>query len=154
MHLFKRRWVKESDAFMVVWVPVEYATVLRDVFVGSLCAIGVFLFCYRGYDWIETWTGRVGSFFALGVALCPLDANSDPLFQTTFVGYAHTLFGGGFFLTLAFYSLYHFPVEPDGQRANVLSRIDYERNLVYRLSGVVGNHMTTIFPRGNRTAGG
>lgn len=27
-----------------------YHTPLRDVFVGSMCAIGIFLFCYRGYD--------------------------------------------------------------------------------------------------------
>ncbi|WP_146675770.1 hypothetical protein [Pirellula sp. SH-Sr6A] len=114
-----------------------YHTVLRDVFVGSMCAIGVFLFCYRGYDWIETWTGRMGSFFALGVALCPLDANSDPMFQRTIVGYAHTVFGGGFFLTLAFYSLYHFPVEPEDGPQQGLSPVDYERNLVYRLSGGV-----------------
>jgi hypothetical protein len=31
-----------------------YHTVLRDVFVGAMCAIGIFLFCYRGYDWIES----------------------------------------------------------------------------------------------------
>src|ERR1700743_3976263 len=40
-------------------VPVQdnmssyYYTPLRDVFVGTMFAIGVFLFCYRGNDWIE-----------------------------------------------------------------------------------------------------
>src|SRR3954471_7887019 len=36
-----------------------YHTLLRDVFVGALCTIGVFLFCYRGYDWIESWTANL-----------------------------------------------------------------------------------------------
>ena len=49
-----------------------YHTPLRDVFVGTLSAIGIFLFCYRGNDWIENWTANLGCVFALGVALCPL----------------------------------------------------------------------------------
>src|SRR5436190_21676838 len=46
-----------------------YHTPLRDVFVGALCAIGVFLFCYQGYDRVERWTGYLGCASALGVAL-------------------------------------------------------------------------------------
>ena len=86
-----------------------YHTALRDVFVGAMCAIGIFLFCYRGYDWIESWTANIGCVSALGVALCPLDAHSEPLNQSSIVGYLHTISGGAFFFTLAFYSLYHFP---------------------------------------------
>lgn len=112
-----------------------YHTGLRDVFVGTMCAIGVFLMCYRGHDWIESWTANVGCVAALGVALCPLDANSDPLLQKSIVGYIHSLSGGVFFLTLAFYSLFHFPRstfdpiedEPHG----------WERNFIYRTSGIV-----------------
>src|SRR4051812_26503435 len=112
-----------------------YHTALRDVFVGSMCAIGVFLFCYRGYDWIESWTGNLGCLSALGVALFPLDAESDPLHQRSFIGYLHTVSGGAFFLTLAFYSLYHFP----NARAGTPEVAPHEshRNFVYRTSGVV-----------------
>jgi hypothetical protein len=112
-----------------------YHTALRDVFVGALCAIGIFLYCYEGYDWIESWTGNLGCISALGVALFPLDPNSDPLYQRSIVGYLHTFFGGAFFLTLAFYSLYHFPRRPD-PNAEISSR-DAERNFVYRSSGIV-----------------
>ena len=62
-----------------------YHTVLRDVFVGSMCGIGIFLFCYRGYDWIESWTANIGCVSAIGVALFPLDANSDPLIQKSVI---------------------------------------------------------------------
>jgi hypothetical protein len=112
-----------------------YHTGLRDIFVGSLCAIGIFLFCYRGYDWIENWTGNFGCLSALGVALFPLDANSDPLHQRSVLGYLHSVSGGVFFLTLAFYSLYHFP----SSRAEPREAAPHQahRDFVYRTSGIV-----------------
>ena len=112
-----------------------YHTALRDVFVGAMCAIGVFLFCYRGYDWIESLTGKLGCASALGVALFPLDAGSDPLYQRSVLGYLHTVSGGAFFLTLAFYSLYHFP-NPEADRREVAPH-EPHRNFIYRASGVV-----------------
>lgn len=110
-----------------------YHTPLRDIFVGTLCAIGIFLFCYQGYDRVENWTANIGAASALGVALFPLDAGSDPLVQRSIVGYFHTVSGGVFFLTLAFYSLYHFP------RDSSLDREPHsrERNFVYRASGII-----------------
>ena len=112
-----------------------YHTRLRDVFVGALCTIGVFLFCYRGYDWIESWTANFGCLSALGLALFPLDADSDPLHQRSVVGWLHTVSGGAFFLTLAFYSLYHFPSSRAEKRE--VAPHEAERNFVYRASGVV-----------------
>lgn len=112
-----------------------YHTPLRDVFVGTMCAIAVFLLCYRGHDAIENWTANLGFVSALGVALCPLDAGSDPLVQRSVTGYLHTISGGVFFLTLAFYSLHHFPRssrdrDDDGPHV-------WERNAIYRTSGIV-----------------
>ncbi len=123
----------------IVGIPVQdnmssyYHTPLRDIFVGTLCAIGVFLFCYRGYDWIENWTANLGGASALAVALFPLDAGSDPLIQKSIVGYIHTLSGGVFFITLAFYSLYHFPRDSRFEHEPHLR----ERSFVYRTSGIV-----------------
>jgi hypothetical protein len=112
-----------------------YHTALRDVFVGAMCAIGIFLFCYRGYDWIEGWTANFGCLSALGIAFCPLDADSDPLYQQSIVGYLHTFSGGIFFLTLAFYSLFHFP-SAEGKKHEVVPH-EAQRNFVYRMSGIV-----------------
>jgi hypothetical protein len=112
-----------------------YHTQLRDVFVGCMCAIGIFLFCYRGYDWVESWTANFGCLSALGVALFPLDANSDPLHQSSIVGYLHSFSGGVFFLTLAFYSLYHFPSLKADKRE--LAPHELQRNFIYRTSGIV-----------------
>ena len=112
-----------------------YHTQLRDVFVGAMCTIGIFLFCYRGYDWIESWSANFGCLSALGLAFFPLDAGSDPLHQRSVVGYLHTISGGVFFLTLAFYSLYHFPSSRAEKRE--VAPHEAERNFVYRTSGAV-----------------
>ncbi|QEG00470.1 hypothetical protein Mal15_45400 [Stieleria maiorica] len=112
-----------------------YHTAMRDIFVGTMCAIAVFLLCYRGHDWIENWTANVGSAAAFGVALFPLDPGSDPLLQRSLIGYMHTISGGVFFLTLACYSLYHFP---RSTRDPVESEPHpWERNFIYRSSGLV-----------------
>ncbi|HBE64950.1 MAG TPA: hypothetical protein DDX19_19790 [Rhodopirellula baltica] len=109
-----------------------YHTPLRDVFVGTLCAIGIFLFCYRGYDRIENWTANIGAVAAIGIALFPLDYGSDPLIQKSFVGYVHTFSGGVFFTTLAFYSLYHFPRDSKREAESHL----FERSMAFRASGL------------------
>lgn len=111
-----------------------YHTPLRDVFVGVMCAIGLFLFCYVGSTQFENWTGNLGCLAAVGVALCPIDANSDPLYQATVAGYAHTVFGGLFFLTLALFSIYHFPHNEPEEESNGR---DFGRRTLFRLSGAV-----------------
>jgi hypothetical protein len=111
-----------------------YHTALRDGFVGAMCAVGIFLFCYRGYDWIENWTANFGCLSALGVALFPLDANRDPLDQRSLAGYLHLVSGAAFFLTLAFYSLYHFPSHQPEKRERAPH--EAQRDFIYRTSGL------------------
>ena len=62
-----------------------YHTVQRDIFVGSLCAIGVFLICYRGYQlqsgelFDDNWLATAAGVSAFGVALFPNEAPEDKL---------------------------------------------------------------------------
>ena len=112
-----------------------YHTPLRNGFVGILCALGIFLYCYRGYDWVENWTANLGCVFALAIAFCPLDEKSDPLSQSSLVGLAHTAAGGAFFLVLGFYSFFHFPTV---RRNNIENEPHLQqRDFVYRTSGIV-----------------
>ncbi len=118
-----------------------YHTPMRDIFVGVMCAIGIFLYCYRGTSQIESWTGNLSCMSAIGIAVCPLDAHSDPLHQHTILGYLHTVFGGTFFLTLAVYSLVHFPQRaasmPESEFEPATSNLDRKaRNFVYIVSGL------------------
>src|SRR5262245_5003850 len=48
-----------------------YHTEMRDVFVGILCAIGVFLLSYRGYESEDRIAGNLACAFAIGTALFP-----------------------------------------------------------------------------------
>ena len=48
-----------------------YYTGMRNIFVGSLCALGVFLVAYNGYDDVDRWITNVAGAGAIGVALFP-----------------------------------------------------------------------------------
>ena len=114
-------------------------TPLRDLFVGPLAAIAVLFFCYRGHDRFEDLTANLACVFALGLAFFPLDADAEPPFSRTPAGLVHVVAGGGFFLTLAVYSLLHFPRRPAADDPDPRRREPQRvgRNRLYRLSGAV-----------------
>ena len=66
-----------------------YHTIYRDIFVGTLCAIGVFLICYRGYgrregDVIDDdWLGTIAGVAAFGVALFPNESPTHEIATMT-----------------------------------------------------------------------
>ena len=46
-----------------------YYTDMRNIFVGALCALGVFLGAYAGYDDVDRWITNIAGIGAIGVAL-------------------------------------------------------------------------------------
>src|SRR5215469_3782722 len=52
-----------------------YYTDMRNVFVGSLCAISMFMLCCRGYDKNDEIAGYLSAVCALGVAFFPCSPN-------------------------------------------------------------------------------
>jgi hypothetical protein len=48
-----------------------YYSHMSDVFVGAMCAAGVFLIFYRGDTWAERWLTNLAGVFAVGIALFP-----------------------------------------------------------------------------------
>ena len=109
-----------------------YYTGMRDVFVGILCAIAVFLMSYKGYERNDDLAGDLACIFAVGVALFPIAPDVDASFQATLVGSLHHLFATSFFLTLAYFSLVLFtktdPTTPP-------TRNKLKRNVVYKVCG-------------------
>ncbi|MFI5611056.1 DUF998 domain-containing protein [Amycolatopsis sp. NPDC051903] len=109
-----------------------YYSDLRNVFVGTLCAIGVFLISYRGYGRIDDIAGNVAAVAAIGVALFPTSPTAPTPLERT-IGIAHLVFAGIFFLTLAFFCLFLFTKSDDpsprGRKA--------VRNTIYRVCGGV-----------------
>jgi hypothetical protein len=79
-----------------------YFTSMRNVFVGALCAISVFLITYNGYNNLDRWITNLAGFFALGVAFCP---TANPNFHPHWVSYFHQIFSSLMMVFLALMSL-------------------------------------------------
>ena len=116
-----------------------YYTRMGHVLVGVLCAVGLFLFTYKGYEKRDEVASKLGCLFALGVAFFPtygpdasrpcnfLHRNSSP--TTSIIhGFSATLL----FLTFAYFSLVLF-VKTSGHP----TRKKLKRNKIYRACGYI-----------------
>lgn len=105
-----------------------YGTGMRDVFVGLLFAMGLFLFSYRGFDWRDELAGKLACLFAIAVALFPTTS------ALRWVRGVHFVSAAALFLTLSVFSLFLFTrtaagVGPTPQKL--------KRNRVYRVCGII-----------------
>jgi hypothetical protein len=115
-----------------------YYTDLGNWFVGSLCAIGVFLLSTKGYpdadrrfgyDQIAGWFACA---FAVGVALFPMAPEPSATPQQVDIGWVHWTFAALLFLTLAYFSLCLFTKTDPNKTPTPQKR---NRNIVYRVCG-------------------
>jgi hypothetical protein len=147
-YLFLRRAVGLIGALLPVVVPLGYSittghwlllssissyyyTDVRNVFVGSLCAVGVFLICYRYRYWDDIFATLAGA-FAIGVAFCPPVA-PDPSGLARVMGVLHVVFAALFLITMGLMCLLLFTrsYAPKESRSGGKNT----RNLVYRVCG-------------------
>jgi hypothetical protein len=77
---------------------------LRDWFVGSLCAVGLFLYAYKGYGNIENAGLNIAGFLGIATALIPCACN-DPARQTSL----HGAVAVSFFAVMAFVCIWCAP---------------------------------------------
>ncbi|ARF82246.1 hypothetical protein ACIG0C_25305 [Kitasatospora aureofaciens] len=108
---------RSTDGFWPASMSAAYYTGTRNVFVGALCALGVFLVCYRFDRRDDRWSTAAG-LFALGVALCP-PAPQDPTGLQRTVGVFHLVFAALLFVMLALFCLYSFRNPRSTQPARV-----------------------------------
>ncbi|MBZ5508073.1 MAG: DUF998 domain-containing protein [Acidobacteriia bacterium] len=111
-----------------------YYTVMGDVFVGSLCATGVFLMSYRGHDRRDEIAGRLASIFAIGVGLIPATPDVGATARDKLIGGVHLSAAALLFLTFAYFSLVLFTMTAPDKSP---TRQKLQRNAVYRVSGYV-----------------
>ncbi len=105
-----------------------YYTGMRDVLVGAICAIALFMFFYRGYDKWDDWAGNLAGLSAIGVAWFPT-AEAGP---NNSIGLIHFISAALFFLTLAVFSLFLFTkkaLKPTPRKRT--------RNIIYIICGLV-----------------
>lgn len=82
------------------------AGTMRDVFVAVLCAVGAFLYFYKGYSWKEDWALNIAGVAAILVALCPMDWPPDPGSPPTTMAIVHQTSAVIFFLATAYVCLF------------------------------------------------
>ncbi len=108
---------------------------MRDVFVGTLFVIGLFLLSYTGYERKDDIAGNLACVFAVGLALFPVDAGEKGGAATnSLVGILHYAFALLLFLTLIYFALFLF-TKMSPKREPTPKKL--QRNMVYRACGYV-----------------
>lgn len=122
-----------------------YHTNLRNIFTGIMCSVAIFLFTYRGPDKQDAIAGKLGCFFALGLAFFPtvIDGATCRLCEDTtikcqsitsqelWMSKVHMISALLFFLVLIYFSLFLFTKSGSGKPTpeKVI------RNRLYRVCG-------------------
>jgi len=109
-----------------------YYTGMRNVFVASLCTIGIFLMSTRGYDRNDEIAGRLAALFAIGIALFPTTPGSDVTSRAKVIGTIHLSCAALFYLTVAFISIVLF-TKTSVDKISTPRKL--QRNTVYRVCG-------------------
>lgn len=115
-------------------VSAYYYTGMRNIFVGTLCAIAVFMLSYRGYERKDDVAGDIACAFALGVAFLPTTPEGSRLHLQRLIGGIHLMAAAGLFLTLSYFSLCLFT--KTGQTTQPTPK-KLQRNKVYRICGYI-----------------
>jgi len=109
-------------------ISVYYHTGMRNVFVGSLCAISLFLFFYKGYDKWDNRMGSLAGFFALILAIFPTVKEGPYDWQA----YVHFYSAVCLFIILAGISLFLFTKKAASPTSRKL-----KRNRIYFICGLL-----------------
>jgi hypothetical protein len=113
-------------------ISMYYYTGTRNVFVGGLCAVAMFMLGCRGYDIQDEIAGLFSAICALGVAFFPTSPVCATMEQKH-IGIVHYTFAGALFLTLAYFCLALFRMSAVGKEK---TRRKVQRNMVYTICGV------------------
>ena len=116
-----------------------YYTRMGDMLVGVVCALALFLFCYKGYERIDNIASTLAGVFALGIIIFPtsIDYNlvcnriCPEYISSDCIGYVHFTSASLFFIPLALMSLLLFT-----KTSGNMTEQKKIRNIVYRACGI------------------
>lgn len=122
-----------------------YHTNMRDVFVGYVCTLSIFLLSYKGYDLTDRIVSALAGIFGLTVALMPTNLKINPIDNSIpqcniwcdvqryeIIGTIHLIAAGLFILALCYFSLFLFT---KGETSPTPEKI--KRNKVYKICGYI-----------------
>ncbi|MEX0988668.1 MAG: hypothetical protein WD052_14415 [Bacteroidales bacterium] len=119
-------------------ISAYYHTMMRNIFVGLLCAIALFLYAYKGYNKADSIAGNLGCIFALGVAFFPTSI-TEPLsacipepVENNIISTIHFASAAGLFLVLSFFSIVLFTKKGDNP-----TKMKIKRNMLFRICGYI-----------------
>jgi hypothetical protein len=112
-----------------------YYSDMRGVFVGSMCAIGVFLLSYHGYARGDDVAGTIAGAAAIVLALFPTTPAGHFDGRNQIIGAVHAISAGTFFALLAAFCLYFFPRNKEQEKTGEDQK-DW-RNRAYILCGSI-----------------
>ena len=116
-----------------------YYTKMGHYMTGTLCAVSLFMFSYKGYGPKDLWAGRGASLFALGVAFFPC-SNFHPLSACKVLelkgnqvtNLIHFGSAACLFLILSFFCLFLFT-----KSSGHPTKRKKQRNVVYKICGII-----------------
>lgn len=112
-----------------------YYTIMRNYFVGTLCAVSIVLFSYKGYDKKDDRAGDFAALLCLIVAFLPTTPECPihyPLLSSTVVGVIHLSAAAMLFWILSYFSLRLFTKTGDPEQMTDRKKL---RNKVYVACG-------------------
>lgn len=118
-------------------ISAYYYTVMRNGFVGILCAVSFYLFSYNGYDKKDRILSGLCGLASLGVAFLPTSVDPpltncvNELVEGSVISSMHFLSALGFFSISAYVSIFQFTKGSSKPTAQKLMR-----NRVYRACGI------------------
>ncbi len=113
-----------------------FFTKAKVPFIGSLWAVGMFMFAYKGYldnkRISDNAISNVLGFCAIAIAVFPTDPENADL---STIGILHLVFAGTFFIILGYMSYFRFTLS--NQALGSLKAPKIRRNFVYKLCGIL-----------------
>lgn len=125
------QWVQNS-------ISAYYHTVMRNFFVGTLSAISVCFFAYKGYGKTDMLAANLAAVFALGVAFFPTSVSAPftdclpEAINNGIIGKIHFICAGLLFCLLAFFCISLFTKHGPNP-----TKMKLKRNAVYKLCGYI-----------------
>ena len=102
-----------------------YYTPMRNIFVGTLCAIGVFLISYDGYDLPDRLITDLAGLCSICISFFPTVPGTAPTAHQVLIGDIHLGFAGGAFAALAVMSFRFAKREPTPAGLPLWERFKY-----------------------------